>query len=149
MSARLAAALVLVSAGALGACGGGDETGPERPPYPVSEQTMASRAEIEAFVPSLADEPARVAAALQDAATASAIRSHVTRLAGFLTARDAQAAAHEVTLGRETVAGYGSTVSNGAAIRAADAPELGVVEIVLDRAAQMIGLPPLASRATP
>ena len=137
---------VALSLTVLGACGG-DSTGPERPHYPVSEETMAPRAEVEAFLPSLADEPARVRPALQDAGTASAIASHVDRLAGFLEARDAQAAAHEVTLGREAVGRYGAGVPNGAAIKAADAPELGVIEVVFDRAAQMIGLPPLASRS--
>jgi hypothetical protein len=111
------------------------------PVAPTIQLTMASVQQISEFTPSLADAQSRVLPTLADAASAAKLNTELTLLMAALNARDSRAAAQQIDAARATLASY------PAAARALDAIELSVIDIVLDRAAQLLGLPAQANRS--
>lgn len=116
------------------ACG---EAPAEPAQYPVSVETMAPATETAAFLPALGDGRARLLPWLADRASADKLGEQLDQLGYAFTQRDAQAAARVIATSRAIIAAYDP------AQRAGDAPELGALELVLDRAAELIGLPAL------
>ena len=110
------------------------------PTAPTIQLTMASIQQVNEFAPSLSDVQSRVLPTLADAASATRLNSELTQLMAALNARDPHAAAQQIDAARATLATY------PAAMRVFDAIELSVIEIVLDRAAQLLGLPVVSTR---
>jgi hypothetical protein len=104
--------------------------------------SMASVQDIAAFTPSLSDVQSRVLPTLVDAPSAARLNTELNQLVLALNLRDASGVEQQIELARATVAGY------PAAARSVDAAELSVVEIALDRAAELVGMPALANRST-
>jgi hypothetical protein len=101
---------------------------------------MATAQQVADFTPSLSDVQSRVLPTLSDAASIAKLNTQLNALASALIARDARAVQQQIELARATLAAY------PAAARAGDAVELSVIDIMLDRAAQLVGMPALANR---
>ena len=107
---------------------------------PTIQLMTATPQQVAAFMPSLSDVQSRVLPALGDAPSVSKLTAQITALLNALNAGDATAASNQIDLARATLASY------PAAAKAFDAAELSVIDIMLDRAAQLLGMPPLANR---
>jgi len=110
------------------------------PSEPSIQLIMATQQQVADFMPSLSDVQSRVLPALGDAPSASRLNTEITAMLAAFNLRDARAVEEQIDLARATLASY------PAAARVFDAAELSVVEIMLDRAAQLIGMPPSANR---
>lgn len=120
-----------------GACSDAQATAPSAPSV---QAPMATAQQVADFTPSLSDVQSRVLPTLSDAASIAKLNTQLNALASALIARDARAVQQQIELARATLAAY------PAAARAADAVELSVIDIMLDRAAQLVGMPALANR---
>lgn len=107
---------------------------------PTITLSMASPQQVTDFTPSLSDVQSRVLPGLGDAASVGRLNTQLAQLAAALTARDAAGVEGQINAARATLAAY------PAAARTGDAAELSVIDIVLDRAAQLVGMPALANR---
>jgi hypothetical protein len=128
--------LVFAAALALAACS--DRRGPT-----VGNGPMAPPAEVESFLPAFLEEQERILPVLEDRRTAQELDDRLNRLFTFLKRRDAARAAEEVGLIRAALRYYGPST----AVRIADGAELGAIEIVVDRAAELLRMTPLPNRA--
>jgi hypothetical protein len=132
LSVAAAAALMLSAA----AC---NDKGPTRP----VRDPMAPPGQVEAFLPAFLDEQERILPALEDRRTARELNDRLDRLVTFLKRRDANRAIEEVNLTRAALRYYGPSVD----VRTADGAELGAIEVLMDRASELLGMAPLPSRA--
>jgi hypothetical protein len=128
--------LAVAAALALAACN--DGRGPT-----AGNGPMAPPAEVEAFLPAFLDEQERILPTLEDRRTAQELNDRLNRLFTYLSRRDAARATAEVGLLRAALRYYGPSTE----VRIADGAELGAIEIVLDRAAALLRIPALPSRA--
>jgi hypothetical protein len=110
------------------------------PTGPTISLTMGTLQQVADFTPSLSDAQSRVLPSLGDAASASRLNTELSALTAAFNARDAEGVETQIGLARATLAAY------PAAAKAMDAVELSVIDIALDRAAQLIGMPALANR---
>ncbi len=121
-----------------GACSDAEATAPSEAPIQLP---MATVQQVADFTPSLTDVQSRLLPTLSDAASVTRLNSELSQLASALLARDVKAVQQQIEAARATLAAY------PAAARATDAVELSVIELVLDRAAQLVGMPALANRS--
>lgn len=121
-----------------GACSDAAATVPSAPSV---QAPMATAQQVADFTPSLSDVQSRLLPTLSDAASVTRLNAQLNALASALIARDARAVQQQIELARATLAAY------PAAARAMDAVELSVIDLVLDRAAQLVGMPALANRS--
>ena len=110
------------------------------PKEPAMQLPMANTQAIAAFIPCLSDAQSRLLPALSDAPSVSRLATALTQIEATLSRGDQKAAEDQIALARAIIAAY------PAAARINDAVELSVIEIVIDRAAQILGLPALPSR---
>ena len=129
---------ILVAAAALALAACNDGRGPT-----AGNGPMAPPAEVEAFLPAFLEEQDRILPTLEDRRTAQELDDRLNRLFTFLKRRDAARATEEVGLLRAALRYYGPSVQ----VRTADGAELGAIEIVLDRAADLLRMPALPNRA--
>jgi hypothetical protein len=113
------------------------------PSEPSITLALASPQEVTAFTPSLSDVQTRVLPGLGDPSSVTRLNAELNQLMAALNARDSRGAEQQIDLARATLAAY------PAAARAGDAAELSVIDIMLDRAAQLIGMPALPNRISP
>lgn len=104
---------------------------------------MATAQAISEFTPSLSDAQTRVLPALADAASVAQLNAELSQISAALARGDQAAAEKQIALARATLDAY------PASSRTYDAVELSVIGIVVDRAAQLDGLPALANRRAP
>lgn len=104
---------------------------------------MATAQAIADFVPSLSDAQTRVLPALADAASVNQLNAELAQIAAALSRGDQVTAEKQIALARATLDGYPTNS------RTYDAVELSVIGIVIDRAAQLDGLPALPNRRAP
>ncbi len=102
--------------------------------------STATAQQVSEFIPSLSDVQTRLLPTLGDRASATQLGTQLSQIEVTLNRGDSQGTELQIGLARATLAAY------PAAARAMDAVELSVIDIVLDRAAQLVGLPALANR---
>lgn len=129
---------ILIVAVAFGLAACNDRRGPT-----MGNGPMAPPAEVEAFLPAFLEEQERILPTLEDRRTAQELDDRLDRLFTFLKRRDAARATEEVGLLRAALRYYGPSVQ----VRTADGAELGVIEILVDRAAELLRMPALPNRA--
>lgn len=110
------------------------------PKQEIIQAPIASAQTIADFVPSLSDAKSRLLPALSDAPSVSRLAATLTALETALSKNDQNSAAQAIADARAITAAYPP------AARMADAMELSVIDVTIDRAAQIVGLPALASR---
>jgi hypothetical protein len=110
------------------------------PKQDATPAPIASAQTIADFVPSLTDAQSRLLPALSDAPSVSRLAAALTALGTALSKSDQNSAVQAIADARAISAAYPP------AARVADAMELSVIDITIDRAAQIVGLPALASR---
>ncbi|HVX38559.1 MAG TPA: hypothetical protein VHB25_03215 [Gemmatimonadaceae bacterium] len=104
---------------------------------------MATAQAISEFLPSLSDAQTRVLPSLSDAASAKQLDAELTQIQATLSRSDQAGAEKQISLARATMDGYPTSAA------ADDRIELSVIGIVVDRAAQLDGMPALANRRAP
>lgn len=131
--------IVAVAALVVGIAGCRDGRGP----VGSKRDPMAPPAQVEEFLPAFLDEQERILPTLEDRRTAQELDDRLDRLVTFLRRRDAIRATEEVGLIRAALVYYGPSTN----VRIADGAELGAIEILMDRAAVLLGMPALPNRA--
>jgi len=115
---------------ASGACS--DASGPFDPLPP---EVTAPRAEVEAFYPSISDASGRVLPVILDRTVERELADDLSRLEAALNQGDARDARVRVRSAQERLDRYRTRPETKG-----DAPDLSVIELVLDRSRRLLGM---------
>lgn len=113
---------------------------PTLPAETHSPWVMPGAQQTAAVLASLSDARTRVVPTLGDRSSATRLDASLSAIETAFTAGRPDDVARETTTARAVIAGY------SASARADDAVALSVIDLVLDRATQLIGMPALSSR---